>query len=276
MTITAWIRRHPVAAYFFLAYAISWLGVAAVLGPRFLRGEQYEPAAAVLALLAMLAGPFGAGLGLTAVVDGREGLRALWARMTRWRVGGRWYAVALLLFPALILAVLFLLSRLISPQFAPGFLMLGVVYGLLAGFFEETGWMGYAFPKMRARQGALAAALTLGVLWGQWHIVADYLGSSHTLGLFWAGHFAAMWLAGMTAVRVLIVWVYANTGSLLLAQLMHASSTGFLVLLSPVLIAPAETLWYIIYASVLWVVVGIVLAVYGKTLVRGTAGGRST
>ncbi len=63
----------------------------------------------------------------------------------------------------------------------------------------------------------------------------------------------------------MIVWVYSNTSSALLAQLMHASSTGFLIVLSPLSVSPAqEVLWYAVYAAVLWIVV----ARYGKRLVR--------
>ncbi len=70
-------------------------------------------------------------------------------------------------------------------------------------------------------------------------------------------------------MRVLIVWVYSNTGSLLLAQLMHVSMTASLVVLDPVHLSPAqETLWYWVYAAVLWMVVVVVVMRYGKRLVR--------
>jgi hypothetical protein len=70
-------------------------------------------------------------------------------------------------------------------------------------------------------------------------------------------------------MRVLIAWVYSNTQSLLLAQLMHASSTGFLVILSPVHTSPAqETMWYAAYAAAVWIAVAIVAARYGKNLAR--------
>jgi uncharacterized protein len=66
-------------------------------------------------------------------------------------------------------------------------------------------------------------------------------------------------------MRVLIVWVYSNTSSVLLAQLMHASSIGFLVVLSPLSVSPAqEMLWYAAYVAVPWIVV----ARCGKRLVR--------
>jgi hypothetical protein len=68
------------------------------------------------------------------------------------------------------------------------------------------------------------------------------------------------------AIRVIIVRVYSNTKSVLLAQLLHASSTGFLVILSPASVSPAqEALWYAVYAAVLWIAV-IVVVKYGKNL----------
>jgi hypothetical protein len=79
-----------------------------------------------------------------------------------------------------------------------------------------------------------------------------------------------MWIVGMTAMRVLQVWVYENTnGSVLLVQLMHAFSSGFLIVLSPTPRVPAiEVIWYTVYAAVLWIVVAVVIATYGKSLVR--------
>ena len=53
----------------------------------------------VYAVLTMLAGPSNSGILLTAVLDGRDAVRALGSRALRWRVRGRWYAVALLMAP---------------------------------------------------------------------------------------------------------------------------------------------------------------------------------
>jgi uncharacterized protein len=68
--------------------------------------------------LAMLAGPSVAGILLTGLLYGRAGFRDLLTRMTRWRVGARWYAVALLTAPLLFTAVSLALS-LTSPEFLP-------------------------------------------------------------------------------------------------------------------------------------------------------------
>ena len=171
--------------------------------------------------------------------------------------------------PVLILAVLLALRTLVSPVFAPNIFLLGIPFGVIPGFFEEVGWTGYAFPKMRVKHSALAAGLLLGVLWGLWHApVVDYLGAAAPHGVSWLPFFLAF-IAVVTAMRVLIVWVYSNTGSVLLAQLMNASSTASLVVLGPSRVSPAqETLWYAVYAVVLWIVVALVIARYGKRLKR--------
>jgi hypothetical protein len=68
-------------------------------------------------------------------------------------------------------------------------------------------------------------------------------------------------------MRVLIAWVYSNTNSVLLAQLLHASSTGSLVIFSPPRVTAAqESLWYAIYAAALWLIVAIIVAVFGRRL----------
>jgi len=71
----------------------------------------------------------------------------------------------------------------------------------------------------------------------------------------------------MTAMRVLIGWIYVNTKSVFLAQLMHVVSTGSLVVLSPPrATAGQETAWYLVYAAALWTVVMIVALNSGGSL----------
>jgi membrane protease YdiL (CAAX protease family) len=241
-----------------------------VVGPKLLRGEAMQVSDALFFLFPVsVVGVCLVGLALTSIVDGRSGLRDLFSRVGRWRVGARWYAVALLTPPVLILAVLLTFRTLVSPVFTPSLFLLGISFGIVPGFLEDVGWMGFAFPRMQGKRNALAASLLLGVLWGLWHApVVDYLGAATPHGVYWVPFFLAF-VAILTAMRVLIVWVYSNTGSLLLAQLMHVSSTASLVLLDPAHVSPAqETLWYAVYAAVLWIVVALVAARYGKRLVR--------
>jgi uncharacterized protein len=258
--------RHPAITYFVLTYAVSWLGAFAVAAPHLLRGEAIPKFAGLMMFPAMLLGPSVVGVFLTWVIDGTSGLRDLFSRMRRVRVSPRWYA-PLLIPPVLVLTVLSFMKAFVSPVFASNRFFVGVGFGFVAGFFEEIGWMGYAFPKMRRANNALAPAILLGLLWGAWHIpVIDYLGTSTPHGTYWFPFFLAF-TAAMTAMRVLIAWTYSNTQSVVLAQLLHASSTGSLVIFSPPRVTAAqESLWYTVYAVVLWLVVAVVVVIYGKRL----------
>jgi hypothetical protein len=77
----------------------------------------------------------------------------------------RWYT-ALLLPPALVLTVLLLLERFVSPVYAPNHFFVGLLFGIPAGFLEEIGWMGYAFPKMRSESSGLVPSILLGAAVG--------------------------------------------------------------------------------------------------------------
>jgi uncharacterized protein len=260
------IARHPVAIYFVLTFTVSWLGALAVAAPHLLRSEPLPKFAGLMMFPAMLLGPSVVGIALTRIVDGASGLRDLFSRMRRFRFPARWYA-ALVIPPAMVLMVLLCMKTFVSPAFTPNRFFIGASFGLAAGFFEEIGWMGFAFPKMRSQGNALAPAILLGLLWGAWHIpVIDNLGTSTPHGAYWLPFFLAF-TAAMTAMRVLIAWAYTNTKSVLLAQLFHAISTGSLVVFSPPHITAAqESLWYALYAAALWLLVAIIATTFGKRL----------
>lgn len=256
------------AAYFVLTFAISWLGALAVVAPKLLRGQPIPKFSGILMFPVMLLGPVVSGILLTRLVDGSSGLRDLFSRMQKIRVESQWYT-ALLIPPVTIFLVLFILKTFVSPVFAPNRFFVGISFGIIAGFVEEIGWTGYAFPKMAQKTNALGAAIALGMLWGIWHApVIDFLGTATPHGAYWLRYFLAF-TAAMTAMRVLIGWIYANTQSVTLAQLMHASSTGSLVALSPAgVTAGQEAMWYAIYAAGLWLVVVVVGAKFGPRLTR--------
>jgi membrane protease YdiL (CAAX protease family) len=281
-TITAFIKRRPVLTYFALTFAISWGGILMVIGPGGILGtKEVSEGLMPFVYLATLLGPSSAGILLTGLVDGRAGFRELLSRLLRWRVGARWYAVALLTAPLLITATLFALS-LTSPVFLPiivtaddkaSLLLTGIVMGLVVGFFEELGWTGFAVPRLRLRYGVLTTGLIVGLLWGAWHFPL-FLGSVSSSGaLPPALYLSVLLFSFLPAYRVLMVWVYDRTGSLLVAMLMHAPLAASQLILIPSAISGVQVVTYdLVFAAALWVFVAAVAVANGGQLERGRVG----
>jgi hypothetical protein len=99
MMFLSWLRRHPLLGYFAAACSIRWGGILVVLGITGFDVVQLRPMDTGFIFVLMLLGPSTAGLAMTALLDGRPGLHELRRSLLRWRVGGRWYAVALLTAP---------------------------------------------------------------------------------------------------------------------------------------------------------------------------------
>lgn len=268
----SFFTRYPIASYFILTFAISWLGALAVAFPRLLQRESLPRLTGILMFPAMLLGPSVTGILLTGFVDGSDGLRALFSRMFSLDSPKRWFLV-LLVPPILVLAVLLFLSACVSPVYTPNLFFIGILFGVPAGLLEEIGWTGFAFPKMCVNAKPLLASITLGLLWSSWHLpVIDFLGAASPHGANLLPFFLAFTLA-MTAVRVLISWLYANTRSVLLAQLLHITSTGSLVIFGPTRVtASQEALWYALYGALLWLAVLLVVRRSGKRLLANDRG----
>jgi len=259
-------KQPQIPLYFLLAFAIPWIGSFIDLGPELFQGKPLRLEDMMVTGAVMIITPCLLGIALTGLEGGTDGLKELFSRMGKWKVGFRWY-LAPLIFPILILLVLWLLAVFVSPEFRPTFFKPGIMMGLIAGFLEETGWMGFAYPRMRTKTSALKAALVLGLLHVLWHFGADFMGASVARGAYFLPHFLAFCVS-MYAMRIILVWVYVNTKSLLMAQLMHASSTGFLGILISQSILPAnDTLFYAVYSIALWIVAFIIIAKYGKDMI---------
>jgi membrane protease YdiL (CAAX protease family) len=270
--LTILIRSHPLLAYFALAFAISWGGVlAAVVGSGAMDGTgPTNDSRFLFAVLAMLAGPSVAGIFMTAVLEGRNGVRALGARVLRWQVGARWFALALLMAPvlwlltllALSLTSLNLLPGIVTSTDKAGLVLVGVGVALGAGILEEIGWTGFAIPQLRRHHGALATGAIVGVLWGAWHLLTNVFWAAPAtagelpLSIFLPASALGALIGYVPAFRILMVWAYDRTGSLLVAMLMHTSLTASVLILDPAGLSGVALLTYsFALAAVVWAVV---------------------
>jgi membrane protease YdiL (CAAX protease family) len=277
-TITAFIKRHTVLTYYALVFAISWGGVLIVVSPTGFPGTSAQVERLMpFVILAFLVGPALAGPTLTGLVYGRAGLRRFLSQLLKWHVAVRWYALALLTAPLLMMAVLLALSP-FSRRFVPGIftsddratlLLVGMATAVGAGFFEELGWTGFVIPELKRHYGVISTGLIVGVLWGAWHVLV-YLWTSGTVSgaLSLAGYLLDAFLF-LTLFRVLMVWVYDRTGSLLVAMLMHGSLTASARILMPPGIAGVPLLTFDLgWVAALCVVIAAIVVANGGQLSR--------
>ncbi len=230
------MRRHPLLAFFLMAYAFSWI----ILIPFILQEWNMAPKVFSFAfVLNPFVGPALAAVIMTGLLEGKDGVRRLWRRCLQWRAGWQWYVFVLLGIPALLL-----LGVLLVPGAMAGFLGLPrafpivylvnfvIIFFLGGPLGEEPGWRGFALPRMQVRYGPLWGTLFLGVLWAFWHL-PHFLTSAQGGGPGTGGFatflinfpiFALM----VVAIAIVMAWVFNHTrGSLFIAILLHASINTF-------------------------------------------------
>jgi CAAX protease family protein len=219
------LDARSLVVFFVLAYALSWSWVIPLVTAHEVvrRGEGWPTH------LPALFGPAIAAVVVTAWTMGRPGLRDLAARMIRWRVGVRWWLVAV---SPLVLLGLGLAAMAAAGQALPGAGDFGRFSGIpasglagvllllvAAGLGEETGWRGYALPKLQRRFSPLASSLIVAVLWFGWHLPQFFLIASYRdNGPFqYVGFFL-----GLTCGAVVLTWLYNRSGgSILLVAVWH-------------------------------------------------------
>lgn len=237
----ALIKQIPVLFYFTLACAVSWLSLLPIIGIDGFLGKTNPPDNQMpLLFAAMCSGPLLACILSIYLVDGLDGFKELLSRLVKWKIKFRFYILALFTAPALTM-VAFLLLSLFSPKFIPVIfssegklmLILGALAGaLVAGFFEELGWTGYAIPKLRSKYNIITTGLIVGVVWGIWHfplfMIKDPEGVIPLIILL-----STRLITHLPAFRILMTWVYDRTQSLLLLMLMHMSLTASALIFQP-------------------------------------------
>ena len=208
------MRKHPLIAFFVLAYLLTWW-----IYPLL----RFSPLLGIPGLF----GPALAAIIMAAVTGGKSGVKQLLSRVVLWRVGVRWYVIALGL-PTVLSLVTASLSYLLG---SAEFIQAGsvsvldfVVFVLVVG--EELGWRGYALPLLLEKRSAVTASLILGLIWGVWHLPTFVIPGTPQYGL----PFVAFLLLTIE-YSILMTWVFLHTsGSVLIATLFHGAinlSQGF-------------------------------------------------
>jgi uncharacterized protein len=264
----------------FLAFSHGWTWLFWALA-----GVSAETVWAMPAVILFVAGGAGVLLGgvvMSRATYGRDGLRDLGRRIVDPRpIAGRWWAVILLLFPALVLASAGLAyvmgwsaapvdlegaaARLVRPAQLLGMVLFILIIGPLP---EEVGWRGYLLDRLQLRWNALVATLVIAVIWWSWHLPLFVL----------PGYFDAFgrgmphpldFLAALVPAAILYTWVYNNTGQSVLAVIvlhfLQNFSSEFLGIASearPVLLV------------LTWVVAVVVVLGWGPAALRRSEPGR--
>jgi membrane protease YdiL (CAAX protease family) len=222
--------------FFSLTFALSWLAWAPYVLSESGMGVwdvAFPAVGGTTQLLGVLPGaylgPIGSALLVTWALDGRQGLRTWCGRMTRMRVGWRWFITVLVAVPAaLTLASAALADRVpVLPSLAvlvaylPGLILQMITTGLA----EEPGWREFAMPRLQRRYGPVVSTLVVGSLWGAWH-----------LPLFlteWGGpHVDATrvleFMGTTIAFSFVMTWLFNRSNeSMPLVMLLHTSVNNF-------------------------------------------------
>ncbi len=273
------VHRNPVASFSILVLALGACIVYLVV-----QGVIPSELALAAAFSASLA-----GIIMTAVEDGRAGLKRMLSRLLIWRVGfGYWLFAFLFLIPA------FLLGSLLNPLFSgdplyidtinPGIEIapLFISFIIVAGLGQELGWTGFLIPRLQTHFSAMTACFFRAVLGGLWHLpIFIYSRLQHpALADFpYAG-----WIAQrgfLVSLLILIVvflvpwsiflsWIFNNTGgSLLLVSVLHGSEIWVAYWMISSGINPSNLANYWGYGLVLVAVATVIVIVTGpKNLSR--------
>lgn len=225
-------KRYPLAMYFILAFAFTWLilslGVAATLG---LLDFEFE--GTVLTIFSGI-GPLLAAIIVTRATEGNSGVGKIFSSMFSWQVQAKWWAASVLLLAGLfaVTTVLSSLTAGIAPDASAGIYLNGgnvvivVLLLLLGSFGEEPGWRGFALPRLQQGRTPLKAALILTLFWWLWHLPTYWTLPLAIKAVEQYGFLVAFGIQFIVllALSLLCTWVYNGSGGIVLMPvLLHAS-----------------------------------------------------
>jgi len=262
------VKKHSLVFYYGLVFLISWGGGLLAVGPRVFFGfANGNLASDPIFYAVVLPAPLVAGLVSVAFIRGRVGFADLRMRLTRARVGFRWWAMALFIAPAASIAILLPMST-FSPAFVPAFLTtsgigvlvpVALIAGLAVAFCEEMGWTGFAVVEFRRRWSVLSTGLVMGLIWGLWHFPMFAGSATSSSGVPPALVLIVLLFTWLPAFRILMVWVYDRTQSICVPWLMHTMLVASQFAIDPAGISGISAIEFdLAFAALLWAFVAVV------------------
>lgn len=169
----------------------------------------------------------------------------------------RWYAPLLLILPVATVLSFWVLRlsgvAVPAPQIAIVPTLALCVAAFILALGEELGWSGYAIDPMQARWGALKASLLLGLIWAVYHYIG--LIQAHR-----SVEWMAWWTLGTVALRVIMVWLFNNTGRSVFGMALIHMTANVSWQLFPI---QGSYFDYRVFGPILAVVAAIVVIVWG-------------
>ncbi|MFL6520789.1 MAG: type II CAAX prenyl endopeptidase Rce1 family protein [Chthoniobacterales bacterium] len=252
-----WIARHDLTVFFILAFLLSWYPWMIGL----VRGTVSGPNPL---------GPFIAALIVTAVAEGRSGLRTLLGRIVRARIGWRSYAIVFGL-PIVVcgasLAVMAAIGQSVSWPSLTAWRELPerfVFIFLFIGLGEEPGWRGFALPRLQKQHSPLVASLILAPIWALWHL--PLMGNEFPPAIIPA------FLISLLGGTLIQIWLFNRSkGSVFAQMLFHATVNSVGAgLVFPLLKGPAFVSFWYVYATI-WLAVGLIVILSRGAEARSTS-----
>jgi len=188
-------------------------------------------------------GPSLAGIAVVALFSKAAGLRDWLRRSLNWRVGWRWFVLAFVAPPVVMLCALAMhvaMGGEMTALPASGHIPLvianfGLVFLIGGPLGEEFGWRGYAMPALSARLNWRAACLVIGIVWGLWHLPLFLMANTAQAQMP-----ILAFMLNILAGSVLFGWLLERTqGSVLPALVLHTSLNAWAGIL--VIVPTAET-----------------------------------
>ena len=211
MSLRSFVHNWQVPLFFVLTIVLSWYP--------WLLGMLGVAKASGINPLGVLA----AALIVTGMGSGWAGVKALLARIGRWRMGWGWFAAAIGV-PIVILAAACVVNLALGatmPTMAqwtqwPEIVDRFIFALLFVGLGEEPGWRGFALPALYRRRSPLSAALLVGGFWAFWHVPL--------MGTEFAWNVVPCFLISVFAGSIVLAWLFnGSRQSVLSCMLMHAT-----------------------------------------------------